>query len=90
MQISSGIPVVGLVIILFNVLIAAVRPHYPPRLMGVELFLCGMTTLVISVVDLINPIGLVEFERTLLFVAGCINCSVGYYMVLREIQKQGV
>lgn len=89
MQISPAIPVVGLFIIAINVIIAAVRPYAPPRVMGVQLFIGGMTTLVIAVLDLINPIGIGSTERFLLFLAGCINCSIGYYMVLLEIQKRG-
>ena len=58
--------------------------------MGVQLFIGGMTTLLISVIDLINPIGIAEYERFLLFLSGCINCSLGYYMVLLELRKQRV
>lgn len=89
MQISPLIPIIGLVLIVVNVIVAAVRPSFPPTLMGAQLFIGGMATLLISVIDLINPIGIAEYERWLLFLGGCINCSAGYYMVLLEIRKQG-
>lgn len=90
MQISPLIPIIGLLLIAVNVIIAAVRPSYPPTLMGVQLFIGGMTTLLISVIDLINPIGIAAYERYLLFLSGCINCSAGYYMALLELRKRGV
>ena len=90
MQISPLIPLVGLLLIVMNVIVAAVRPSFPPTLMGVQLFIGGMTTLLISVIDLINPTGIAEYERFLLFLSGCINCSLGYYMVLLELRKQRV
>ncbi len=90
MQISPFIPIAGLLLVVINVLIAAVRPSYPPTLMGIQLFIGGMTTLLISVIDLVNPIGIAEYERFFLFFAGCINCSLGYYMVLLERRKRGV
>lgn len=89
MPISPLVPIVGLVVIVGNIIAAALRPSAPPTAMGVQLFVGGMTTLIIAVVDLVNPIGISEFERVLLFVSGCINCSVGYYMTLLEIRKRG-
>jgi hypothetical protein len=90
MQIDPGIPFFGLVLIVVNVAVAAVLPYVAPRFMGVQLFIAGMVTIIIAIVDLINPIGtVVGSERILLFIGGCINCSLGYYMVLLEIQKQG-
>lgn len=90
MQLSSLVPIVGLLVIVGNILIAAVRPYLPPYVMGVQLFIGGMTTLIIAVLDLISPIGIAEYERVLLFVTGCINCSLGYYMVLMENQKRAL
>jgi hypothetical protein len=84
MEISPLIPLVGLILIVGNIILAAVRPFTAPTAMGVQLFLGGMTTILISVIDLINPVGIMEFERALLFVSGCINCFFGYYMVLLE------
>ncbi len=88
MQLSPLVPVVGLLVIIGNIVVAAVRPYLPPTAMGVQLFIGGMTTLIISVIDLIIPIGIAEYENILLFVTGCINCAVGYYMVLLEMRKQ--
>ncbi len=88
-MISPLVPIVGLLVIIGNVVVAAVRPYLPPTAMGVQLFIGGMTTLIIAVIDLLSPIGIAEYERVLLFLAGCINCSIGYYMVLLEIRKQG-
>lgn len=88
-MISPLVPIVGLLVIIGNVVVAAVRPYLPPTVMGVQLFIGGMTTLIIAVIDLLSPIGIAEYERVLLFLAGCINCSIGYYMVLLEIRKQG-
>lgn len=87
MTINTLIPIVGLLIIIGNIVLAVLQPAMPPTAMGVQLFIGGMTTLIIAVVDVIDPIGVGAFERALLFVAGCINCSIGYYMVLLEIQK---
>lgn len=89
MQISPLVPLVGLILIVANILVAAVRPASPPTVMGVQLFIGGMTTLIIAVVDMINPMHITEFERLLLFVSGCINCSVGYYMTLLDMRKRG-
>jgi hypothetical protein len=89
MQISPLVPLVGLFVIVANIIVAAVRPSFPPTVMGVQLFIGGMTTLTISVAHLIVPVGIEEFEQVLLFVTGCINCALGYYMVLLEIQKRG-
>ena len=88
-MISPLVPIVGLLVIIGNVVVAAVRPYLPPTVMGIQLFIGGMTTLIIAVIDLLSPIGIAEYERVLLFLAGCINCSIGYYMVLLEIRKQG-
>ncbi len=90
MQISPIVPGIGLFLIALNVIIAAVRPYTQPTIMGVELFIGGMIIILVSVVDLINPIGISSTERALLFISGCVNCSVGYYMVLLELRKQGV
>ena len=87
MQSSLSIPVVGLLLIIANVVLATVRPYWSPTAMGIQLFIGGMTTILIAVIDLINPLGIVEFERVLLFVSGCINCSIGYYMVLLELRR---
>lgn len=87
MQISPLIPVVGLLLIIANIVLAAVRPYWSPTAMGIQLFVGGMTTILIAVIDLINPLDIVEFERVLLFVSGCINCSIGYYMVLLEMRR---
>lgn len=87
MQISPMIPLFGLLLIAANIILAAVRPYWSPTAMGLQLFVGGMTTILIAVIDLINPLGIMEFERLLLFVSGCINCSVGYYMVLLEMRR---
>lgn len=87
MQISPMIPLFGLLLIAANIILAAVRPYWSPTAMGLQLFVGGMTTILIAVIDLINPLGIMEFERVLLFVSGCINCSVGYYMVLLEMRR---
>lgn len=89
MSVSPIIPLIGLALVIFNVALAAFRPYLPPKAMGIQLFFGGMTTLIIAVLDLVNPLGIAEYERILLFIAGCINCSLGYYMVLREMQSQG-
>ncbi len=89
MQISPVVPFVGLLVIILNLVAAAARPSFPPTVMGIQLFIGGMTTLIIAVVDLIIPIQIAPFERFLLFFSGCVNCSVGYYMVLLELQKRG-
>lgn len=89
MQISTLIPIVGVIVILANILACALFPYSTPTIMGVQLFIGGMTTLTIAIVALINPIqGISGFERMLLFVAGCINCSTGYYMVLLHLRRQ--
>lgn len=90
MEISPLIPLVGLLIIIANIIVAAVRPYAPPTMMGVQLFIGGMITLIVAVLDLLNPVGVQEYERLLLFLAGCINCSLGYYMVLLQSRKEGV
>jgi hypothetical protein len=90
MQISPVVPAFGLILIVFNIVLAALRPYAHPTIMGVQLFIGGMITILIAVVDLINPIGISAYERAVLFISGCINCSVGYYMVLLEIRKQEV
>jgi hypothetical protein len=95
MDISPGVPLVGLVVIVANILVAALSPRFPPRLMGVQLFFSGMVVLTLSVVSLINPVGITEatphgivgLERALLFIMGSINCWVGYYMVLLESRR---
>jgi hypothetical protein len=87
MQISPLIPLVGLGLIIGNVILATVRPFWAPTAMGIQLFIGGMTTILIAVLDLVNPVGIVEFERLLLFVSGCLNCSIGYYMVLLEMRR---
>jgi hypothetical protein len=88
MSISPAVPVFGLLLVAINVLIAAVRPYLPPTVMGIQLYLAGLTTLTIAVLDLINPIGIAPYERVILFVGGCINCSLGYYMALLENQRR--
>ena len=87
MPISPLIPIVGLLLVAANVILAAVRPYWSPTAMGIQLFFGGMTTILIAVIDLINPVGIVEFERILLFVSGCLNCMLGYYMVLLETRR---
>lgn len=87
MQVSPEVPAFGLTLIVFNVLVALVRPYRPPTFMGVELWIGGMVTLVVAIVDLLNPLGIGAFERTLLFIAGSINCAAGYYMVLLEARR---
>ena len=87
MQISFYIPLLGLVLIAANVVLAAVRPFRSPTVMGIQLFFGGMVTLMIAVIDLINPVGIIELERVLLFVSGCVNCFIGYYMVLLESRR---
>lgn len=89
MRISPIIPLVGLLLIVVNVVLAVVSPYRPPRFMGIQLFVGGMTTLLIAVIDLINPVGVSEFERVLLFFSGCLNCTIGYYMVLLETRRRG-
>lgn len=84
MIVSPIIPLIGLGLILSNILVAIVRPYLPPTLMGIQLFLGGIVTLLTAVIDLINPLGIGEFERFFVFSAGCINCCVGYYMVLQQ------
>ncbi|MCG3141538.1 MAG: hypothetical protein HDKAJFGB_02824 [Anaerolineae bacterium] len=84
---SPLIPVVGLALIVANIVLAAVRPYWAPTAMGIQLFIGGMTTILIAVIDLINPVGIVEFERVLLFVSGCLNCTLGYYMTLLEMRR---
>jgi len=84
---SPLIPVVGLALIVANIVLAAVRPSWAPTAMGIQLFIGGMTTILIAVIDLINPVGIVEFERVLLFVSGCLNCTLGYYMTLLEMRR---
>ena len=88
-MVSPAIPVVGFILIAGNIIFAAVRPYSSPTVMGVQLFIGGMTTLIISVLDLLNPIGISPYERLLLFVGGCINCSAGYYMVLARSRQTG-
>lgn len=90
MNVNPLIPLVGLIVIIGNIVVAAVRPYSPPTVMGIQLFIGGMTTLTVAVVDLLNPIGIAEYERLLLFLAGCINCSIGYYMVLLQSQRTEV
>lgn len=89
MDISPLVPLVGLILIIVNVLVGALGAVVEPRFMGVQLFLAGMTTILISVIDLLNPVGIGAAERLFLFIAGSINCSLGYYMVLLEIRKHG-
>jgi len=89
MQISPAVPLIGLILIVANILLAAVRPFAGPTAMGVQLYVCGLITILIAVIDLINPIGLGGLERGLLFGAGCLNCSMGYYMVLLETRRGG-
>lgn len=89
MQTSLHIPLIGLFLIGVNVALAVVSPYRPPKFMGIQLFLGGMTTLLIAVIDLINPVGISEFERVLLFFSGCLNCTIGYYMVLLETRRGG-
>ena len=88
MTISPLIPLVGLVLIVANIFLAMVYPIWSPTAMGVQLFIGGMTTIIISVVSLLNPIGISPPERAILFITGCIDCSAGYYMVLSETQKR--
>jgi len=88
MEISPLVPVVGVVLIVANILVAVLSPYTPPRLMGLELFIAGMATILVSVLDLINPIGISALERALLFIAGSVTCSAGYYMVLLELRRE--
>ena len=88
-MVSPTIPVVGFIIIAANIIFAAFRPYSSPTVMGVQLFIGGMITLIISVLDLLNPIGISPFERMTLFVAGCIDCSAGYFMVLARSRQVG-
>ncbi len=87
MPISPLIPLIGLILIVANIFLGMVYPAWSPTAMGVQLFIGGMTTLLISVIDLINPVGITPFERATLFIAGCIDCSAGYYMVLLETRR---
>lgn len=87
MQSSPVLPLVGLLLIIANILLAALRPYWSPTAMGIQLFLGGMVTLIVAVVSLINPLGFSEMERVVLFVCGCINCAVGYYMALLEMRR---
>lgn len=89
MPISPLVPVLGLFVIAANILVSALRPSLSPTLMGVQLFIGGMTTLIIAVVDYLAPVDITEFERVLLFVSGCVNCAIGYYMTLLEMRKRG-
>lgn len=88
MQISPFVPAAGLLLIIANILLAALRPFWSPTVMGIQLFIGGMTTILIAVLDLLNPIGIPAYERVILFVAGCINCTLGYFMVLREMRRR--
>jgi hypothetical protein len=88
MQISPEVPFIGFVVIAGNIVFAALQPRVSPVLLGVQLFIGGMVTLVVSVVDLLNPVGISGTERLLLFIAGCVNCSAGYYMVLLEGRRR--
>jgi hypothetical protein len=90
MQISTVVPAFGLILLVFNIVLAAVRPLAHPTIMGIQLYIAGMITLLIAVIDLINPIGITATERAVLFISGCLNCFIGYYMVLLEIRKRGV
>ncbi len=84
---SPLIPIIGLALIIANIVLAAARPYWAPTAMGIQLFIGGMTTILIAVIDLINPLGIAEFERVLLFVSGCLNCALGYYMALLEMRR---
>jgi vacuolar-type H+-ATPase subunit I/STV1 len=81
------IPIIGLLLIVANIALAATRPYWSPTAMAIQLFIGGMTTLLIAVIDLINPLGITELEQVLLFVSGCINCALGYYMTLLELRR---
>lgn len=89
MEISPAVPLFGLVLIAANILLAAVRPFASPTAIGVQLYIGGMITILVAVIDLINPSGISGLERAFLFIAGCLNCSVGYYMVLLETRRGG-
>lgn len=71
-------------LVLFNVVIAFALPARSRLVMGMELFIAGLVTLMIAVIDVLNPLGIGEGERLIIFVAGCINCFSGYYMALLE------
>lgn len=73
-----------IMLVLFNVLITFALPARSRVVMGTELFIAGIVTLIIAVMDLLNPLGISDGERLILFVAGCINCFTGYYMTLLE------
>jgi hypothetical membrane protein len=87
MQSSPLLPLVGLLLMTANILLAALRPYRAPTAMGIQVFVGGMVTLTVAVVSLINPLGFAELERVVLFVSGCINCAVGYYMALLEMRR---
>ena len=90
MNISPVIPLIGLILIIANIFLGIIYPAASPTMMGLQLFIAGMVTLLISVIDLVNPIGITPFERAVLFIAGSIDCSAGYYMVLLETRRQAV
>lgn len=85
MTIDPTVPLFGLILIAANILLAAARPFAPPALMGLQLFTGGLFTLMISVVDLVNPLGIAPTERLIAFMAGTLNCAAGYYMVLESV-----
>lgn len=85
MAIDPVVPAIGFVLIAANVLLAVLSPYLSPAIMGLELFVGGLMTLVVSVVDIVNPLGIGPVERFLAFAAGSGNCFAGYYMVLQSI-----
>jgi hypothetical protein len=84
MQIEPWVPLTGLFLIILNVAIAVLRPYWLATLLGIQMFIGGLTTLTISVVHLVNPVGIEGAEQFLAFVTGSLNCTIAYFMVLYE------
>lgn len=85
MAIDPIVPLIGFILIAANVLLAVMSPFSPPAIMGLQLFTGGLITLMVSVVDIVNPLGIGPVERFLTFAAGSGNCFAGYYMVLQSV-----
>lgn len=84
MQISPIVPLFGLVLIAANVGLSLFLPQALPKAVGLQLYVAGLVTLLVSVIDLINPLGISAGERVFVFCAGSLDCGIAYYMVLRD------
>jgi hypothetical protein len=73
-----------IVLVFFNVFIAFLNAPFTRTMMGIELFMGGIFTLIIPIADLLGNLGIGVVEGFLLFFAGTLDCIIGYYMVLRE------